>query len=445
MSDVFVSYKRDDMAAVERMVQALRREGVDVWWDRDLPPDAPWEQTIERELAEAKTSVVVAWSEAAVGSENVKAEARWARCHGRLLQVYLERCEPPLFFGERQGVNLFEWSGAASDPSFRFLVDAIQESRSTESARALKPAALTGAKSRSAPQSSATAKPDGSWIFPEGTILNGLFEVRRLLARGTVGAAYEGVNVTTRERVAIKAFRPEFGDLPVVRNGLLREMHLFVRLSHPAIVPYRLAAREPIFGAVYIVTDFVDGIELQALIGQVTFPEQQLRNLTGRLADGLKTAHEVGVVHRGLAPDSILIPNGRLDQSQIIDFGVSPEFDASRIRVISALAEATTRYAAPEQFGDFGGEVGPWTDVYSLGMVMLALATGTSPPKLQGPEERRRTNPELTRAPRRLRGLLARMSAPDPGLRLRSMEAVLSALADKPGTPTSATNKPPTP
>ena len=112
MSDVFISYKRENLAAVNRQVEALRAEGVSVWWDQDIPPNAPWEATIEGELAAARL-VVVAWSPASVASENVKAEARWARQQGRLLQVFVEACEPPLFFGERQGVDLKHWSANA--------------------------------------------------------------------------------------------------------------------------------------------------------------------------------------------------------------------------------------------------------------------------------------------------------------------------------------------
>jgi adenylate cyclase len=125
MSDIFVSYKRENLAAVGRLVEALRAESVDVWWDQDIPPNAPWEATIEKALAAAKL-VVVAWSPASVASENVKAEARWARAQGRLLQVFVEACEPPLFFGERQGVDFKGWSGHASDPAFQTLLQAVR-------------------------------------------------------------------------------------------------------------------------------------------------------------------------------------------------------------------------------------------------------------------------------------------------------------------------------
>ena len=125
MTDVFVSYKRENLAAVGRLVAALRTEGIGVWWDQDIVPNAAWEATIEQALTAAKL-VIVAWSPAAVASENVKAEARWARQQGRLLQVFVEACDPPLFFGERQGVDLQGWSGGATDPAFLTLLQAVR-------------------------------------------------------------------------------------------------------------------------------------------------------------------------------------------------------------------------------------------------------------------------------------------------------------------------------
>lgn len=125
MADVFLSYKREDADAVGRIVAALRSGGMSVWWDQDIAPDAPWEATIEEELETAK-AVIVAWSAASAASENVKAEARRARTQGKLIQVFLEPCEPPLFFGERQGVNLAGWRGEAGDRHFRLLLEAAQ-------------------------------------------------------------------------------------------------------------------------------------------------------------------------------------------------------------------------------------------------------------------------------------------------------------------------------
>ena len=125
MPDVFLSYKREDLKAASRLVQALRAAGLDVWWDADIPPDAPWEATIEAALADAKV-VLVCWSKAAVASDNVRSEARWARDQGRLIQLFVEQCNPPLFFGERQGIDLSVWSGDEADSRIRRLVSEIQ-------------------------------------------------------------------------------------------------------------------------------------------------------------------------------------------------------------------------------------------------------------------------------------------------------------------------------
>lgn len=126
MPDVFVSYKREDAGRVGKLVTALRKAGLDVWWDEDIPPSAPWETTIERKLAQAK-AVVVCWSPASVASENVRSEARVARQDGRLVQVFVRPCSPPLFFGERQGVDLSKWRGGAGDSRIAQIADCVRE------------------------------------------------------------------------------------------------------------------------------------------------------------------------------------------------------------------------------------------------------------------------------------------------------------------------------
>jgi TolB-like protein/tetratricopeptide (TPR) repeat protein len=126
MADVFLSYKRGDAAKVRKLVAALRAAGLETWWDEDIPPSAPWETTIEQELARAK-AVIVCWSPDAVASDNVRSEARVAREDGRLIQVFLKPCQPPLFFGEHQGVNLSKWRGNPDDPRIAALADSARK------------------------------------------------------------------------------------------------------------------------------------------------------------------------------------------------------------------------------------------------------------------------------------------------------------------------------
>src|SRR5437868_10539353 len=126
MPDVFLSYKREDAASVRTLVAALRQAGLDVWWDEDIPASAPWEATIERALADAK-AVIVCWSPASVASENVRSEARVAREDGRLIQVFVKPSTPPLFFGERQGVDLSKWRGNADDPRIGRVAETVRK------------------------------------------------------------------------------------------------------------------------------------------------------------------------------------------------------------------------------------------------------------------------------------------------------------------------------
>jgi tRNA A-37 threonylcarbamoyl transferase component Bud32 len=428
MSDVFVSYKRENSAAVRRLVDALRADGLNVWWDADIPPHAPWEETIERNLTGAKT-VIVAWSRAAISSDNVKAEARWARRNDRLLQVFVETCEPPLFFGERQGVDLTTWSGASLDPAFQALLRAVRERLNRTPGPAddgLDPPLVhkndVETSNRTGPIPPGHAD-EARGLLPPGAVLNGLFEVKRLMGRGYIGEVYEGASVATRERVAIKTIFPKITERPGVQEILLREMRVLTRLGHPAINSYRMAAREPTYGVLYIIFEFVDGIVLDTLIGQVTVPEAKLRAVIRRLAEGLKYAHDMGAVHRDISPGNIVAPSGRLDACTIIDFGFSESLETMRPTLM--VDERTRRpYAAPEQFGEFGGRIGPWTDVYSLALVMLALATGV---------QATNAAPDLSPLSRRLKPLLAGMLAADPEVRFRDMGSVLLALGDQHG------------
>jgi TolB-like protein/tetratricopeptide (TPR) repeat protein len=136
---VFISYARPDKRRVGKLVEALRKSGFTPWWDDDIPPGAGWEETIERALA-AADAVLVCWSPASVASENVRSEARRARSMGRLVQVFIGPCEPPLFFGERQGVDLEGWNGSVRSRQFERVVEALHAAvavaaASTEAAR----------------------------------------------------------------------------------------------------------------------------------------------------------------------------------------------------------------------------------------------------------------------------------------------------------------------
>jgi serine/threonine-protein kinase len=210
-----------------------------------------------------------------------------------------------------------------------------------------------------------------------------------------------------------------------------KEARTLTRLSDPALVQYRVLAQEPQLGVLYIVTEYIDGANLCDLLTTLKPTAAELIGLTRRLAGGLAVAHGLGAIHRDISPDNILLEDGRLDRAKVIDFGIAKDLDPGAKTVVGDGFAGKMGYVAPEQLGDFDRQVGPWTDVYSLGLVILAVATGRNA-DLSGSFvdaiEKRRRGPDLSGVPAELRPTLTAMLAPDPAQRLRSMEAVLDAL-----------------
>ncbi len=127
MSDVFVSYKREDEARVAPLVDGLRGAGLAVWWDRDIPGGDSWRQTLAERLAAARC-VVVVWSAASAGAQGefVHDEAGRAKARGVLLPVRIDAVAEPIGFGEVQSLDLVGWRGNPRDRRFQNVVAAVK-------------------------------------------------------------------------------------------------------------------------------------------------------------------------------------------------------------------------------------------------------------------------------------------------------------------------------
>ena len=125
MSQLFISYARENRDTAERVASALGALGVEVWWDRELPGGSEFSEVIEQQLGEARV-VIVLWSELSVRSSFVRDESMRALEAGKLLPVRIEPVVPPLGFGQIHALDLLDWSGAADDPAF---IDVANEVR----------------------------------------------------------------------------------------------------------------------------------------------------------------------------------------------------------------------------------------------------------------------------------------------------------------------------
>jgi hypothetical protein len=126
MNELFVSYKREDERRVGRLVQALERTGLSIWWDRGLPSGENWRQQLQSALDTAKC-VIVVWTQESVGpaGDFVRDEAGQAKRRGVLVPVMFDKVPPPLGFGEIQAIDLTRWKGNPRDPFFQDLYAAV--------------------------------------------------------------------------------------------------------------------------------------------------------------------------------------------------------------------------------------------------------------------------------------------------------------------------------
>ena len=288
---------------------------------------------------------------------------------------------------------------------------------------------------------------DGSSI-QIGDVLNHMFEVKRFIARGGMGEVFEGVNVASDERVAIKVMLPQLAADPNVQAMFRKEAKTLTKLAHPALVQYRVMATEPQLGVLYIVTEYIDSKNLEDALPSIKASPADLKALTRRLADGLRVAHGLGAIHRDISPDNVLLEDGELLKARVIDFGIAKDLDPTSKTIVGDGFAGKLNFVAPEQLGDFDRSVGPWTDVYSLGLVILAVANG-KPVNMGGTlvdaVDKRRQGPDLSGAPAELRPLLEAMLKPNPQERLRSMDEVIAHIDGKsdaaPATPAPAPAK----
>jgi len=125
MSDIFISYARDDRATARMLNGVLEATGYSVFWDREVPPGRTWRDYIGQELEQARCMIVL-WSKVSVGSHWVLEEAEIGRKRNILIPVRVDDVMLPLGFQSLQAADLLEWDGMPGSPAFKILLAAIE-------------------------------------------------------------------------------------------------------------------------------------------------------------------------------------------------------------------------------------------------------------------------------------------------------------------------------
>ncbi|MBN2343509.1 MAG: serine/threonine protein kinase [Deltaproteobacteria bacterium] len=211
----------------------------------------------------------------------------------------------------------------------------------------------------------------------QGQILNGKYRLTSILSKGGAGSVYLARNVESGSLVAIKILRSDLNLVPRVRERFLTESRAAARIRHPAVV-HAIELGETAEGALFFVMDYVPGPPLRKLLNSHTLTIQQSVLIAAATAEGLKAAHTQDVVHRDLKPENILIPRNKNAGSvvKIVDFGIARLLNTPRITTTEHIL-GTPSYLSPEQAE--GLSIDRRTDIYSLGIIMYEMLTGSVP------------------------------------------------------------------
>ncbi len=181
-------------------------------------------------------------------------------------------------------------------------------------------------------------------------------------------------------RVALKVIHPHLLDTAGFFKRFLREAEIGRSVEHANVVRcYDCDA--VLVGDVqqnFLVMEYVEGQTLRALLEDLgRVPEELCRHIGHEVARGLQAIHEVGVVHRDLKPDNVLITNEHV--VKVMDLGVARlQDEAIRLSRTGAFV-GSLEYASPEQLGADGGSVDRRADLHALGVILYELATGVNP------------------------------------------------------------------
>jgi serine/threonine protein kinase len=307
-----------------------------------------------------------------------------------------------------------------------------------------------------------------------GMVLRGKYEILGKLGAGGMAAVYRARHLAFGEVRAIKVVNNRLADDEDFLRRFRNEAVVARRLQHPnAVRVDDLDMTED--GRPFIVMEYVEGQNLREVVRhQGALSLRRSVVIARQVAAALAAAHDLGIVHRDIKPDNILLAgSGDTETAKVLDFGIakmreSALGDSGAVATRTGMVVGTPQYISPEQaMGRRGSEIDGRADLYSLGVVLYEMVTGRLPFEsdtamgiilhhLQTPPpEPREVRPDLG-IPDSLSGVLMQALQKDPNRRFGSATAMANALQgvlalpllERPGSAEAAragSERPPTP
>ena len=228
-------------------------------------------------------------------------------------------------------------------------------------------------------------------LLPEGELISGRFEIKRLLGQGGMGQVYEARDTELGVRVALKTIRPDISSDERASFRFKREVQLTRRVTHPNVcrifdlgrhTPHPESGHKVRQEFSFLTMELLEGETLADLLrrkGRLDVAEAL--PIIEQVAEGLAAAHKLGIVHRDIKPSNVvLVPSEDHIRVVVTDFGLARAVASPGNDTVSQLSNrvvGTLAYMAPEQLA--GAEVTPATDTYAFGLVIYEMVTGVRP------------------------------------------------------------------
>ena len=242
------------------------------------------------------------------------------------------------------------------------------------------------------------------------------YEIRAVLGQGGFGITYLAFDTIFEREVALKEYLPRdfaartegstvvpysSADANDYRWGLdrfLKEAQTLVVFDHQHLNKVHRFFKAN--GTAYMALEYIDGQTLSALLGKYpTVPESHLQRIIREILDGLEEVHEKNYIHRDIKPSNIMLRK-RDGSAVLVDFGAARQTVGQRSK--SLVSILTPGYAPIEQYDPEAADIGPWSDLYALGMVAYRCVSGAGetalPDAVKRANARRKGGQDLTPA-----------------------------------------------
>lgn len=227
---------------------------------------------------------------------------------------------------------------------------------------------------------------------PSPHVTIGPFRLLSMLGSGGMGEVWLGEHMTHKVNVALKIMTSDRARKPEFAERFEREVEVMARMNHPgaAMVLDMGVLEETVepfsANAPFIVMEYIEGCTLKEAIGKLDWP--LTRRILLDLLDTLAHAHAMGVIHRDLKPQNILLEGGveHMRAAKLVDFGIahlldlpSPAEASIDLKPGQVGITGTPKFMSPEQIRMLDHKQGPWTDLYSLGCLAWYMLCGDAP------------------------------------------------------------------